>query len=225
MKGVLTAIALIPSAPILVPELAGAAAAEVTDLRDAVLAAAAALPPRWIAVGAGDGEAVIDHRAVGTFAGYGADIRVALSPGSRAPVAELPLAALITGWVRAQVAPDTAAEVHIVGPDTADAARLRAAIDAAPDPVGLLVVADGAHTLTAAAPGGFDPDSVPAQAALDDALAAGDTAGLARAAAGAVGRDAYRMLADLIGSAPVSATELYRGAPYGVGYFAGTWQV
>lgn len=177
MRGVLTAIALIPSAPILVPELAGAAAAEVTDLRAAVLAAAAALPPRWIAVGAGDAEAVIDHRAVGTLAGYGADIRVALSPGSREPVAELPLAALITGWVRGQVAPDTAAEVHIVGPDTADAARLRAAIDAAPDPVGLLVVADGAHTLTAAAPGGFDPDSVPAQAALDDALAAGDTAG------------------------------------------------
>ncbi len=35
--------------------------------------------------------------------------------------------------------------------------RLRAEIDEAADPVGVLVVADGAHTLTAAAPGGVRP--------------------------------------------------------------------
>ena len=39
------AIALIPSAPIVVPELAGAAADAVADLRAAVLTAAAVLPP------------------------------------------------------------------------------------------------------------------------------------------------------------------------------------
>ena len=39
--------------------------------------------------------------------------------------------------------------------------RLRAEIDDAADPVGVLVVADGAHTLTPPAPGGYDPDSIP----------------------------------------------------------------
>jgi hypothetical protein len=47
---VLSAIAIVPSAPVLVPELGGAASAEVADLRAEVLAAAALLPPRWIVI-------------------------------------------------------------------------------------------------------------------------------------------------------------------------------
>ena len=62
------------------------------------------------------------------------------------------------------------------------------------------------------------------QAALDDALAAGDAAALARLADGVVGRVAYQVLAGLADPAPRSATELYRGAPYGVGYFVGVWR-
>jgi len=38
-----------------------------------------------------------------------------------------------------------------------------------------------------------------------------------------VGRVAYQVLAGLAGRPPRSAKELYRGAPYGVGYFAGVW--
>jgi hypothetical protein len=34
---------------------------------------------------------------------------------------------------------------------------------------------------------------------------------------------AYQVLAGLTGSAPGSAREMYRGAPYGVGYFVGEW--
>lgn len=223
----LAAIALIPSAPVLVPELAGAAAAEVADLRAAVLSAAAALPPRWIAIGAAGGDQVIAASAVGTFAGYGADVRVALSPDADGPVAELPLAALIAGWVRGQLDAGISAEVR-VSADVGETAvhrgtALRAELDASPEPVGVLVVADGANTLTESAPGGFDPDSVSAQAALDDALAAGDPDAVRRGVGGAIGQSAYQVLAGLAGERPVRAHELYRGAPYGVGYFAGTW--
>lgn len=222
----LAAIALIPSAPVLVPELAGAATAEVADLRAAVLSAASALPPRWIAVGAGRADAVIAPSAVGTFAGYGADVRVALSRDADGPVTELPLTALIAGWVRAQV--DAAA---VAVRDCADAgasavhrgAALRAEIDAEREQIGVLIVADGANTLTPSAPGGHDPESVARQAALDDALAAGDVGALIERASGAVGQGPYRVLAGLVGEEPVRARELYRGAPYGVGYFAGTW--
>lgn len=223
----LAAIALIPSAPIVVPELAGAAADEVADLRAAVLTAAAVLPPRWIAIGVGPTDAVIPPSAAGTFAGYGAEIPVRLSAQADGPVTALPLPALIAGWVRARVNTDAVAEVRVyadIGAAAADrGAALRAELDETPDPVGVLVIADGANTLTESAPGGFDPDSVPVQAALDDALAAGDAGALSRCAEGAVGQAAYQVLAGLVGARPVRATELYRGAPFGVGYFAGTW--
>lgn len=231
----LSAIAIIPSAPVLVPELAGAAAAETTDLCAAVLAAAALLPPRWIVVGTGRAdEALGPHgpNSVGTFAGFGADVRVRLSPqaGAELPV-EMPLCALLAAWVRGQVRPDASARVHVYrGDHDADTAlahgrQLRAEIDRAPDPIGVLVVADGANTLTPSAPGGYDPGNADAQLALDDALANGDAAALSRLPPQILGRVAFQVLAGLAEPGPRSAKELYRGAPYGVGYFAGAWQL
>jgi hypothetical protein len=226
---VLSAIAIIPSAPVMVPELATDAADELTGLRDAVFAAAGALPSRWIGVGVGPADAIVSPDAVGTFAGFGLDVRVALSPGAEDLPIELPLCALVAGWVRGHTKPDARAEVRVYAADhdvdggLARGRRLRDEIDAAVDPIGVLVVADGAHTLTPPAPGGYDPDSIPVQAALDDALAAGDAAALAELPHGVVGRVAYQVLAGLAPT-PRSAKELYRGAPYGVGYFAGVWQ-
>lgn len=226
----LSAIAIIPSAPVMVPELAADAAAELADLRDAVFTAAGALPSRWIAVGVSAADAVLGPDRAGTFAGYGVDRRVTLSPDADDTPAELPLCALIAGWVRGQAKPDARAEVRVYAADhDVDAAlargrRLRSEIDEAIDPIGVLVVADGAHTLTPAAPGGYDPDSIPTQAALDAALAAGEAAALTRLPGGIVGRVAYQVLAGLTEPALRSAKELYRGAPYGVGYFVGIWQ-
>ena len=223
----LTAIAIVPSAPVLVPELAGGAAPEIEDLRNAVCVAASALPDRWIAVGVGTHDAVVRPDSAGSFGGYGVDVRVALSP-TRGEVIALPLCALVTGWVRGQVRPAARAEVRVyaAGHDAGAAAdigrRLRAEIDAADDPVGVLVVADGAHTLTPAAPGGYDPAAAGSQRALDDALADGNAAALMRLPARITGRVAWQVLAGLA-EAPRSAKELYRAAPYGVGYFAGVW--
>lgn len=220
----LAAIALIPSAPVLVPELAGGAAAELTDLRAALGSAVSVLPDRWIAIGVGVHDAVIGPQSVGTFAGYGADVRIALSPAATGPATDLPLCALIAGWVRQ---PSSTVEVRVHRPDhdvevaLTRGRALRAEIDEVADPVGVLVVADGANTLTPSAPGGYDAESVTSQQDLDDALAAGDGAALTRLPAGVVGRVAYQVLAGLAGG--VRAHELYRGAPYGVGYFAGTW--
>ena len=225
----LTAIALIPSAPVLVPQLAGAAAAELTDLRQAVFAAASALPERWLAVGVGAADAVVAPTAASTFAGYGVDIRVGLSPDAD-DVRDLPLSALITGWLRGEVKPSARAEVRVFagahsGQDAIRRGRqLRSVIEQADEPVGVLVVADGANTLTRAAPGGHDPASVAVQCALDDALAAGDVAALGRLPASITSRVGWQVLAGLVGAAPRSAKELYRGAPFGVGYFAGVWQ-
>ena len=225
----LTAIAIVPSAPVMVPRLAGAAAAELTGLREAVLTAAAEMPRHWLAVGAGPRDAVIDTPRAGTFAGYGADERVTLSPGPPAEPVDLPLCALIAAWIRGQAQPGAHADVRVY-PTDLDAGeavqrgrRLRAELDARDEPVGLLVIADGANTLTPPAPGGYDPDSVAVQQALDDALAGGDVAALHRLPAIVVGRVAYQVLAGLAEPAPRAAEELYREAPYGVGYFVGLW--
>jgi len=226
---VLTAVAIVPSAPVLVPELAGGAVAELDDLRAAMVAAARELPARWLAIGAADADAVIGAEAAGTFAGYGVDVPVRLGPRAGAEPAPLPLAALITGWLRGLAAPDAVARVRVFDRRTRCAAALaagralRAELDRDPEPVGVLVVADGAHTLTPAAPGGHDPASVPVQRALAAALAAGDTAALAELPDAIVGRVAYQVAAGLIGT-PRVAEQRWHGAPYGVGYFCGVWR-
>jgi hypothetical protein len=225
---VLAAIALTPSAPVLVPELAGAAAAEVADLSAAARAAAATLPQRWIVVGIGSSARTIEPDTRGTFAGYGVDLPVSLSDHAPARITAMPLCALVAAWLRGQTHPQARAQVRVYPSDlSADAAlahgrELRADIDAIDAPVGVLVVADGAHTLTPAAPGGHDPQSEAVQADLDRALATGDAAALAALPEGIVGRVAYQVLAGL-SPHPADATELAHGAPYGVGYFVGTW--
>lgn len=225
----LSAIALTPSAPVLVPELAGTAAHEVAEFHDAALAAARTLPDRWIAVGVGSRDEIFGPAIRGSFGGYGADVDATLSCDAPQTVADLPLCALFTGWLRGLANPSARAEVRTYNVDheVADALeigrRLRAEIDLVGEAVGVLVVADGAKTLTAGAPGGHDPAAAPMQAALDDALASGDVAALAGVASDVVGRVAYQVLAGLVEPGPRSATELARGAPYGVGYFVGVW--
>jgi hypothetical protein len=226
---VLSAIAIVPATPAVVPELIGAAAVEVAGLRDAVLTAARSLPARWLAIGVGPGDAVYGPDVAGTFAGYGVDVPVALGPGAVGAPVELPLCALIAGWIRGQTAPGTGIEVHAYAASHPAAAALtrgrtlRARIDESTEPIGVLVVADGLHTLTLSAPGGYQPESEASQQDLDDALATGDLAALVELPEPVLGRVAYQVLAGLTGPAPGPARELYRGAPFGVGYFVGEW--
>ena len=213
-----------PSAPVLVPELAGVSG-EAVELRNAVLTAAESLPQRWVALGPGL-DAVYGPESAGGFGGFGVDVAVRLSPSAPERL-DLPLCALVTGWVREQVRPDAEVVVHTYGdPGAAVGAgrRLRVEIEQAAEPIGVLVVADGANTLTPAAPGGYQPADVEVQRALDDALAVGDIAALVDLPRQVVGRAAFAALAGLAGTPPRTATQLYRDAPYGVGYFVGVWQ-
>jgi len=227
---VLSTIAIIPSAPVLVPELAGAAADEVAELRAAMVAAVAALPPRWVVVGVGTADRAIGPDSVGTFAGFGVELVVRLSPQATGRPGELPLCALIAGWMRAQAQPDARAEVRVYAANhnaetsLALGRQLRAEVEQSTEPTGVLVIADGANTLTPAAPGGYRPADIDVQRALDDALGSGDVPALTQLPEQVVGRVAFGVLAGLARPAPRSAKELHRAAPYGVGYFAGVWQ-
>ncbi|RDI42496.1 hypothetical protein [Nocardia mexicana] len=253
---------LIPSPPVLVPELCGGLpvdapehpAAQVPPLREAVVSAGRALAGQarsWTVVGVGDEDRLIGPDAVGTFRGFGADVRVALSDSAHTRVAlsdsahidasadpELPLAVLIGAWLRGRVAADAVARARIVDA-AADPQRcldlgatLRKEMDATAEPCGVLVVADGAATLSTRAPGYLDPRAEGAQQRIDTALAAGDRAALAAldpalcADIEARGRAAYQVLAGLFaadGSDPDVETR-YAAAPFGVGYQVSVWQ-
>lgn len=213
-----------PSAPVLVPELAGTAT-EAAELRIAALAAAETLPLRWVAIGSGP-DAVYGPDSMGSFAGFGADVAVRLSPGAQR-ADDLPLCALIAGWVRGRLRPDAQVVVHACsdpGVSLEAGRRLRTEIDQTAESIGVLVLADGANTLTPAAPGGHQPDDVALQRALDDALAGGDVTALVGLPPQVVGRAGFAALAGVAGTAPRGVTQLYRDAPYGVGYFVGVWQ-
>lgn len=241
--------ALVPSPPILVPELCGVVADVAgtgepdsrTVLRAAVLdtvRAFASVTDQWVVVGPGAAEACFGPASVGTFRGFGADVRVGFSAAAVAGAApadpELPLAVLIAGWLRGQVAPGAVAEACIVAADAPPehcgelGAKLRADLDGATERRGVLVVADGAATLSTKAPGYLDERARPVQDELDRALTAGNRAALAAldpalcAELALAGRPAHQVLAGLFRADPVVETR-YRDAPFGVGYHASLW--
>jgi len=107
--------------------------------------------------------------------------------------------------------------------------ELRAELDATAEPRALLVVADGANTLTAKAPGAFDERAPQFQANLDRALAIGDRTALAAldpglcAELGVAGRAAYQVLAAVFEDTAACSTA-YSDAPFGVAYHVGLWR-
>ncbi len=253
------AAALIPSPLVLIPELAGGMpltdpahlAARVPQVRTAVLRAGRVLGAQarhWTIVSAGTEPA---PTGVGSFRGYGADVRVRLSAAQEAEEAEeaaspdpawsTPL--LVGAWLRGRTAAeadgpgDIDARARPIDP-AADArycrefgARLRARLDADPDPQAVLVVADGAATLSRTSPGYLDPRAEPCQERMDSALDAGDRAALGELDPGLcadleiAGRPGYQVLAGLYGvdDADPKVETLYRGAPFGVGYHVSVW--
>ncbi|CAM3210374.1 hypothetical protein [Tsukamurella hominis] len=193
-------VAVIPGAPLLVPELVGAPGDPDADrLRSAALAAGAWLGERartWRVV-ASDPLTRVDDAAAGTFAGFGADVVVTTGPGGPSndlpPSPAWPVPLLLAAWLRGSAAPSA----RIV--DDGDAE-------------GLLFVLDGPNTLTARAPGGHRPEDDAVFDAQVAAVCAGGPAGELDAG--------WRAAAEACAGAPVDV--LYRDAPFGVGYLVAT---
>ncbi len=181
-----------------------------------------------------------DTGTVGTFRAYGADIRVALSDAAlegNAPAdPDLPLPVLIGGWVRGCAGGGVRATARLVDRDAPVARcvelgeRLRREADTEPGTHGVLVIADGAATLSTSAPGYLDPRAQAVQDEIDDALSAGDRTALTAldtdlcADLGVSGRAAYQVLAGLFSADVPEVETLYRAAPFGVGYQVSTWR-
>ncbi|MET9469323.1 class III extradiol dioxygenase subunit B-like domain-containing protein [Streptomyces sp. NPDC006544] len=233
----LVAAAVCPAPPMLVPELAAGAAAELGDARtacsDALSVLAASRPDLLVVLGAADR----DHHgsypqgARGSFRGFGVDADVRLGEGDEGPrllPAPLAIGAWLLGRAGWGVAPVEG--FGVAEPlDTArclETGRELAGRDAR---VALLVMGDGSACRSLKAPGYFDERAAGFDAEAARALGAADVAALAAldpelaAEVQAAGRAPWQVLAGAAEGAGLEGRLLYEDAPYGVGYFVAAW--
>ncbi len=228
------AAAVCPHPPLLSPQVAQGAAAELDTLRAAADAAVEALlaagADAFIVVGTGDLTVRFTADSGGSFAPWG----LAPQEGSRPPGRPaLPLSLTVGRWLVERAGPARVTGYQSVVGDapTSACVTLGAEVAGIADRVALLVMGDGSARRGADAPGGPDPRAEPFDAAVAAALAAGDPGGLLALRpdlAGellAAGRAAWQVLAGAVGTGTVRAELRYAAAPYGVGYFVASWDV
>ena len=212
----------------LLPAVAGGAAAETAGLRQAcaeAVAASLASGPATVVV-IGDAEPGVRYGAgdVGTLRGFGVDLDVPFDGPARGGGARLPLAHTVGAWLLD--------EAGWTGPRTGVAADdLADVVAGLTGGVAVLAVGDGSARRSLKAPGHLDPAAEPFDAAVAAALRDGDAAALAALDPEegerllAAGVPAWRAVGRLVGDRPVRAALRYDDAPFGVGYLVADWAV
>ena len=246
----LVAAAVCPHPPLLVPVLAGAAAAELDPVRtacDAALARVlAAEPQALVLVGSATQSREYPCGAAGTLRRYGVDVPVVLGGGTPAGPPDLPLSLTIGAWLMdrqpgqrrlpGQRGRSGARPAALSGQAVADTAPVAQCAGlgarlAGTGRVALLVLGDGSACRGDKAPGYADDRAGAFDAAVTAALAAVDTAALLAldpalaTALRAAGRAPWQVLAGAAGTpaAGLAGAVLYDGAPYGVQYTVAVW--
>ncbi|MFE0423314.1 hypothetical protein [Streptomyces sp. NPDC058953] len=233
----LVAAAVCPCPPLLVPDVATGAAAELDTVRtaclDAVAALAAAEPGLLVVVGPAEPESAGHYPsgAIGDFRGFGVDTEVRLGtgePGGRPLPYPLAVGAWLlerAGWSSAPVE-GLAVDERLAPGACADAGRETAR---RADRVALLVMGDGSACRTVKAPGYLDDRAAAFDAAAARALDAADTGALAAldpelaAELKAAGRAPWQVLAGAAEGTGPTGRLLADEAPYGVGYLVAAW--
>ncbi|MEC4571162.1 hypothetical protein [Streptomyces virginiae] len=238
----LVAAAVCPAPPLLVPEVAAGAAAELGDARtacsDALAVLAASRPDLLVVVGAAQEGGGYDQGTPGSFAGFGVDLTVTLGPVPDGPPSghatgtTLPASLAVAGWLLGRagwaVAPVAGVAVAEDLPSSG-CGLLGADLGRSAERVAMLVLGDGSACRTLKAPGYLDERAAGFDAAAARALGAADVAALAAIDAGlaaelqAAGRAPWQVLAGAAEGADLAGRLLYEDAPYGVGYFVAVW--
>ncbi|TDC78819.1 hypothetical protein E1193_20045 [Micromonospora sp. KC606] len=236
----LVAAAVCPHPPLIVPELAGAAAPELDGLRAACDAAIADLMDsgahRIVVVGDGPESRTYHSPYRGSLARWGVDIEVSFGagrPGYRP--APLPLSLTVGAWLlcRHPTGPSAVARMHAVATeaDPAVAATLCAGHGSDAD-WGLLVMGDGSACRGPKSPGYDDPRAEAYDDGVARALADADAEALLgldpalSAELKVAGRAPWQVLA---GAARAAGGDWrgelrHYGAPYGVAYVVASWE-
>ncbi|MFF7457443.1 class III extradiol dioxygenase subunit B-like domain-containing protein [Kitasatospora sp. NPDC008115] len=230
----LVAAAVCPCPPLLVPEVAAGAAAELEPLRaacdEALGVVLAAGPELLVVVGTGPEAEVWTEGGAGSFHRYGVPLVAAL-PGGRAEGPELASSLTVGAWLLGRAGVTLPTHACAV-PADAPADRmlgLGQGLAGLADRVGLLVMGDGSACRSLKAPGYLDERAEGFDAGLARALGSADTAALAALDAGlaaelkAEGRAPWQVLAGAAEGAGLTARLGYQDAPYGVGYLVASW--
>lgn len=235
----LVAAAVCPHPPLLVPEVAGAAAGELDHLRaacdDAVAGLLAADPEAIVLLGAGPETRTFRAADSGSLRGYGLDKRVRLWKIACSGAEVLPLGLTIGAWLVNRSGTELPRLARAVAADAspAECAELGAAIAAGADGrTALLVLGDGSACRGVKAPGYDDPRAEAYDEGVARALAGADAEALLgldpvlSAALKVAGRAPWQVLAGAVRAAGGD----WRGglshheAPYGVAYFVASWE-
>jgi hypothetical protein len=221
--------AFCPHPPLLVPEAAQGAAAELDLLRVAARTAIRrAVRPgaRVVVLGAGPQTRPYAATARGSLAPYGVPLTISLGSDEPGPV-ELPLSLTVGAWLlRDALGPESGARGWSVG-----VAGFPSGEPHLDGPTALLVMGDGSARRTTAAPGYLDERAAGFDAATAAALAGGEGSRLRAAARSraladellVAGAPAWEAAAGLLEGPAYDAEVLYDAAPYGVGYFVAVW--
>ncbi|BCJ36617.1 hypothetical protein Athai_41200 [Actinocatenispora thailandica] len=231
----IVSVAACPQPPLLLPELATGAAADLAPVRAACASAVRELVrqpvEQVLVVGAGaraDSWGPNDH---GSFARYGRELPVDFG-GDRSGRTFGDLSLLVAARLLADVpVPRLAVTVPATAStDECLATGRRIAADSGNRPIGLLVMGDAAARRALAEPGAVDAEADEFDAAVREAFAAGDPAALraldpdrARALS-AVGRAPWQVLAGALAEQRWAARLHYAGAPAEVTYLVATWR-
>ncbi|MFF2197190.1 class III extradiol dioxygenase subunit B-like domain-containing protein [Streptomyces sp. NPDC058157] len=234
----LVAAAVCPAPPLLVPEVAAGAAAELDGARtacsDALAVLAASRPDVLVVVGSCDDA---DHQGPypqgsrGSFHGFGVDAEVRLGEGEEGPRL-LPAPLAVGAWLLGRARWGAAPVEGLAVADSLEAARCLETgreLAAADERVALLVMGDGSACRTLKAPGYLDERAAAFDTAAGRALGSADTDALAAldpvlaAELQAAGRAPWQVLAGAAEGAGLGGRLLYEDAPYGVGYFVAAW--
>lgn len=238
----LTAAAICPHPPLLVPEATGGKTgqgdAELTRLRVACDAAAAAIvrtrPDVLVLVGAADSTGPHPPDAPATLSDYGVPFTSG-SPGT--PV--LPLSLTIGRWLLARADASVGYQLRLQAVDTSappeECLILGASIAAFAPRVAMLAMGDGPARRARGAPRAIDADADRYDKQLRTAFSTGDAGYLADLDPAqdeelfVAGRAAWQVLAGaaLADADPhdsnFTAALRYSGAPFEVSYFVATW--
>jgi hypothetical protein len=230
---VITALAFVPSTPLLVPAVASGAAHELAEVRGAAVAAVRAVlatgPTRVVIVGSGARDAE-HHSGTGSLRGFGVDLDVALDPDVP-DATPLPLSLTIGAWlleVVGYVGERVAIELDPHATSVALEATGRSLAAGAAATV-LIVVADGSAARSDKAPASFHPEAAGFDSDVAAALKTGapqELASIDRDRADAVsaqGWPAWYVAAAAAGTAGHDAELLVDAAPYGVEYLVASW--
>ncbi|MBA3742735.1 hypothetical protein [Sporichthya sp.] len=215
-----------PQPPLLIPEIAAGAAAELDELRaacDAALKAGlAAGPERVVLVGPGR----YTHPWPADAADGLADL------GMPKPAGDLPLSLTVGRWLLERAGWDGPRSLHSIAAAAAadECAALGAQLAGGP-PALLLVTGDASARRTVGAPGHLDQRAEAFDADVAAALAKADVGALLELDAAlaadllAAGRPAWQVLAGAVHAAGGfwAGTLHHDAAPYGVGYLVASW--